>query len=137
MNDVTEAGNPTTPVARTEGGHFVKGQSGNPRGRPKHRHLVELQQDLEIAVREHLDVAQVRKIIEKIASMAVEGHIGAAKLLLDKIISNARSGDDGAGESGRTVVFRIENALIQHAPTEKPPISVEVVDVTPTEVKNG
>lgn len=137
MNEVTEAAPQATTPVRTDLGQFVKGQSGNPRGRPKHRHLIDLKQDLEIAVREHLDVDKVKKIIEKVASMALKGHMGAAKLLLDKIISNAREDSEGAGDSGRTVVFRIENALIQHAPAETPPIDVKVIDVTPTEVKNG
>lgn len=121
-------------LARTEAGQFVKGQSGNPAGRPKQRHIRELQQDLEIAVREGLDVERVHRIVNKMAEMAEAGNTKAAKLLLDKIISNAQSSDDGEQSNGRTVVFRIENALIE-APSvsrEKPLVSVEIIDASVT-----
>lgn len=135
MTDETNAApTGTTAVARHEGGKFVKGVSGNPNGRPKGRgnHLVELQQNLEIAVREHLSVDRIKRIVNRVADMAEGGHMGAAKLIFDKVISNAKNADD-TDNSGRTVVFRFENALYG-APKDKTQTQTEVIDVTATEV---
>ena len=137
MTEVTVAApEATTPVVRTEEGRFVKGRSGNPNGRPKGRknHLVQLQQDLEIAVREHLDVTQITRIIKKICEKAEDGNVAAAKLILDKVIANAKDSEDVEG-GGRVVVFRIENATFaaqaeEHHNKSKP-IDVEVIEISP------
>lgn len=114
---------------RTENGQFPKGVSGNPAGRPKKQRLIDLQRDLEIAVRESLSVERVQRIVEKIAVMAEGGDLRAAKLILDKTISNAQPGEDVDNAGGRTVVFRIENATFTKEP-EKQAIEVKVIDVT-------
>lgn len=133
--EVTEAADATTSVVRTETGQFPKGASGNPAGRPKNRKnkLIELQQDLEIAVREHLSVERVKRIVNRVAEMAEGGHIGAAKLIFDKIIANARDSDNDNND-GRTVVFRIENATFA-AQQDKTQTPIEVIDVTPEDSK--
>lgn len=89
-------------------GRWVKGQSGNPRGRPK-KELTALQRDLEGAVREHLDPEKVKRLVDKVYQQAMDGNTRAQKLLFDKLIPNAVDSPEQA-ESGRTVVFRIENA---------------------------
>lgn len=127
-----EGNGAAVPSVRDESGRFLKGVSGNPLGRPRHRHIQELQQDLEIAVRENLSPERVARILNKMADMAEAGSVSAAKLLLDKTISNAAVGppEKNSGE-GRTVVFRIVNATFGAPEVPK----ADVIDVTPTEVK--
>lgn len=113
---------------RTENGQFVKGRSGNPAGRPRHKHLKELQQDLEIAVRDSLDPESIKRIITKIVAMAEGGNLKAAKLILDKTIANAQIGEDSGHSDGRTVVFRIENATFTKQPDPIPALEVKVIE---------
>lgn len=118
-----------TDVPRTELGTFQKGASGNPAGRPKGRknEIVELKQDLEIAVRSHLKLSTITKIIDKMADMAEKGHVAAAKLLLDKVISNAREVDDVNEIGTGGIVIRIENATFaaKRDDTSTPQAAVE------------
>lgn len=120
MNDV---------VVRS-GGQFVKGQSGNPSGRPK-RILIDYQHSLEQIVREHITADKVKRILNKLVEQAENGDVKAAKLIIDKLIPNATP-DAGDADSGRTVVFRIENATFaaQHALTG-PADQSAIIDVTP------
>lgn len=122
---------------RTELGTFQKGASGNPAGRPKGRknEIVELKQDLEIAVRQHLKLERIVKIIDKMAKLAEEGNVKAAKLLLDKVISNAREVDDvnEAGTGG--IVIRIENATFAQVSKQDTSEIHEAVEAEFTEVK--
>jgi len=127
---------PAVPQAHS--GRFVKGQSGNPNGRPpnKKNTLLALRQDLELAVLEHVSPEKVRRILNKVVERAEAGDMRAAKLILDKVVSNAGPADD-AEDNGRTVVFRIENATVfaaqQQIEQQKPnAIDVSVTDVTPT-----
>lgn len=87
--------------------------------------------DLEGAIRDHLTADKVKNIIQAIYESAVGRKIGdkyfppnvkAAKLLLDKLIPNATDAAD-VGETGRVVVFRIENATFaaQQLEHDKPP----------------
>lgn len=94
-------------------GTWVKGQSGNPNGRPKGKksEIAELQQDLEIAVRRSISSDKVVKIVEKLVLMAEGGNLQAAKLILDKIIPNAKPNDDTA-DTNRGFTIRIENATL-------------------------
>lgn len=123
------------PAVRSDGGRFVKGQSGNPAGRPPNSRnkLANLRKELELALIEHVGVARLKRIIDKVAEKAEAGDMRAAKLILDKTVSNAGPGDETA-DTGRTVVFKIVNAtfaaqqLEQHSNT--PPLDVQVTDVT-------
>jgi hypothetical protein len=117
-------------------GRFVKGQSGNPKGRPPNTNnkLATLRKELELAILEHVGVEKVKRIINKVVEKAEAGDMRAAKLILDKVVPNAGPGDEAA-DNGRTVVFRIENATFaaQHQIEQKDPnsIDVQVTDVTP------
>ena len=112
--------NPAAPVA----GRWQPGQSGNPLGRPKgtKNHLVELQRKLEVAVREHVSAERVCRIIDKVCQMAEDGNVKAAKLILDKVISNAGNGGDEVPENGKRVVFVIQNATFA---AQQKPVPVE------------
>lgn len=114
-------------VEREDNGQFVKGQSGNPVGRPKgsKNAITLLQRELEITVRQKFDPVRVARVIDKLFTMAEEGNIKAIKLLLDKIVSNANPGED-AEDRERSVVFRIENATF--AARQEPPPAQEAVD---------
>lgn len=101
------------PVKRGEDGRFLPGRSGNPKGRPKGKknELTELKQDLEIAVRKNLTSAKVTGIIEAMIQKALEGNVGAAKVILDKVVSNAKESEDAQDSSGGLRII-IENAQL-------------------------
>lgn len=110
-------------------GTWLPGQSGNPNGRPKGKknELTELKQDLEIAVRKSVPQEKVVAIVARMCEMAMEGDVKAAKLILDKFVSNAKDSEDvDAGQGGITI--RIENATFKAQQESK------VIDVTPIEV---
>lgn len=128
MSDNSES----VPATRTESGTFVKGVSGNPNGRPKKVTIRNLTQDLEIAIREHLTVERVKKIVNRMADMAEQGNVPAAKLILDKLIANAKDGESDEGDKTPTVHFVITNATFAAQAKEKQ--QVEVIDITPIHV---
>jgi len=115
-------------VERREDGTFQKGVSGNPTGRPpgKKNHLTGLKQDLEIAVRENMSSRKVQAIVDTMCQKAIEGNVGAAKLILDKVITNARDAEEvQGGDSGWT--FVIKNVTVQ----KETPDDGDIIDVTP------
>jgi hypothetical protein len=85
-----------TLPTRTEDGKFPTGVSGNPAGRPKGKknEITELRQDMELAVRKHLSFERVAKIVDRMATLAESGNVAAAKLLLDKVVANARDAEE-------------------------------------------
>ncbi len=110
-------------------GRFVKGQSGNPEGRPLSRknQITNLKQDLEIALRREVTRSQVQGIINKMVDLAYEGNVGAAKLILDKVLSNAKSEEETeAGD--RKILVVVKNVTIGADPDD-----AITIDVTPTE----
>lgn len=119
-------------------GQFVKGVSGNPAGRPAGSK--NLQKQLEDSVREYIAhpsrVERLKRVLDKVITKAEDGHMGAAKLLFDKIIPNAREEQEQGGGGGRVYVFRIENATHAAKPLLQP-IDAEVVVIpqTPQETK--
>jgi len=97
-------------VIRDNGGRFVKGSTGNPRGRPlgaKNR-IVRMKQEMEAAIREHMHPAEIRAIVQAMVDEAKGGNVAAAKLILDKVMSNANISED-AGETDNRIVIKIEN----------------------------
>jgi hypothetical protein len=122
-------------TTRNDDGTFSKGVSGNPLGRPKGKknELTEHKQDLELAVRKALKPARIIAIVEKIATMAEEGNLRAAKLILDKVISNAKDVDDVDNKGVGGITIRIENATFaakreqQITPT---PLDGEFIEVS-------
>lgn len=130
---------PVSLEDRTKDGRFLPGVSGNPHGRPSGSKNI--QKELETAIREHIAspnrVARVKRVIDKLLTMAEDGHIGAAKLLLDKIVPNARDEDESGAGSGSTYVFRIENATFAATKQLPQPVTIEaeVIDVPIEETK--
>lgn len=128
-----------TVPARTEDGRFPKGVSGNPAGRPKGKkhEITELRLQMEKAVLDHLPIARVQKIVERMASMAEGGSVAAAKLLLDKIIPNARDDSDDGENLTPRIVVRIENATFAAKNAPALPSELPAVEATFTEVKQN
>lgn len=93
-----------------DNGRFVKGVSGNPRGRPpgtKNR-IVKMKQEMEEAIRTHMHPAEIKEIVSAMVSEAKNGNVAAAKLILDKVMSNANISED-VGDSDNRIVIKIEN----------------------------
>lgn len=113
-------------VVRDEQGRFPKGVSGNPAGRPKNARnaITDIKQELELAVRQNMSPIKIAQVVDKMYELALEGSVGAAKLLLDKTISNARTETDDQDGPG-SVRIVIENMTLE----KKPEV---VIDVTPT-----
>lgn len=118
-------------VIARHGGMWLPGQSGNPAGRPKGAkgHLAQLKRELDIAVRDNLNPKVIRSILERMAELALEGNVKAAKLILDKVLTNASESDEQADESGK-FVFQVKNLTIKHSDS---PTEGVVIDVTPQE----
>lgn len=99
---------------RDEEGKFLEGTSGNPAGRPlgSRSKLVKIKERLDIAVRENVSADRIYRIVVKMADMAEEGDVKAARLILDKFLSGAASGEDpeDASQVSRGITIRIENA---------------------------
>lgn len=131
QTQTTTATQTTPPSPKRNGnGQWLAGSSGNPLGRPKGKknEITDLKQDLEIALRQHMSADKIKTIIEAMYDKALEGNVGAAKLILDKVLSNARETEDTQESSGGLKIV-IENAqldVLQNTPN--------VIDVTPTEV---
>lgn len=125
-------------IARQEiaasGGMWLPGQSGNPAGRPKGRknHLTELKQELEIAVRDNLNPKVVRGILQRLAEMALAGNVKAAKIILDKVLTNASDAGEEQEQKGH-FVFQVKNLTLKHDGNSAT-VSVErpIIDITPT-----
>ena len=72
---------------------------------------------MELAIRQNMSPMKLSQIVDKMYELALEGSVGAAKLLLDKTVSNAKTEEeDGEGPKGVRIV--IENMTVN--PAEKP-----------------
>lgn len=113
---------------RAPDGRFPAGVSGNPAGRPAGRknEITALKQDLEIAIRKSVRPEQVARIVQKVVNKAMNGNLQAAKLILDKVMSNAGEPED-AQKQGGGIRIVIENATF--AASNKPATVVPTVTV--------
>lgn len=123
MNDAKE-------IERSEAGTWVKGQSGNPKGRPKGKKniITGLKQDLEIALRSNLSQKDVEGVVASMLAEALNGNVGAGKLILDKVMSNAREAEDEK-QAGGGLTIRIENATLES-------LQQTVIESTAEEITN-
>jgi hypothetical protein len=145
VNGVSSGASPEMPAnsgetvteeltTRNADGTFPAGVSGNPLGRPKGKknELTEHKQDLELAVRKAVKPARIIAIVEKIVAMAEEGNLRAAKLILDKVISNAKDVDDVDNKGVGGITIRIENATFaaKREQNNSPPVEGEFIEVS-------
>lgn len=125
-------------VIKHHGGMWLPGQSGNPAGRPRgsKNRLVELKRELELAVRDNLNPKVIRGILERMAEMALAGDVKAAKLILDKVLTNASEGEEEGTQQG-TFVFQVKNLTLKHDAalgSVHPVIDVTPITITPQEI---
>lgn len=97
-------------VVRGPNGQFLKGKSGNPNGRPKgsKNRIAEMKLELEEAIRTHLEPGQINAVVQSMVAEAMNGNVSAGKLILDKVMSNAKAVDD-QGDEAPEIVIKIEN----------------------------
>lgn len=97
-------------VTRGKNGQFMKGQSGNPKGRPKgsKNRIAEMKLELEEAIRSNLETGQINAVVQSMVAEAINGNVSAGKLILDKVMSNAKAVDE-TGEEQPEIVIKIEN----------------------------
>jgi hypothetical protein len=95
-------------VERNEDGTFPKGKSGNPAGRPKgsKNAITLLKQSLELQLREKA-APDMGAVLEKAVEMALDGHPGMIKLLLDMHVSKGTNEDAKGSEK---VAIQINSA---------------------------
>lgn len=98
-------------VVRDSKGRFLTG--GNPKGRPKgsKNKIVAMKQDLELALRENINGNDVMRIISAMVEEAQNGNVSAAKLILDKVMSNAKVDEDVTAENGG-ITISIKNLTV-------------------------
>lgn len=119
----------TKVVMRRPDGTFPKGVSGNPAGRKKgsKNQITLLRQSLELALREQAS-HNIREVLDKAMEMALEGHPGMIKLLLEMHMTKATSEDKEAKEK---VSININSGS---APQ---PVQVEPIEATYEEIEDG
>ena len=116
-------------IKKNSKGQFVKGTaSGNPKGRPKgsKNRISEMKRDLEVAIRESLDPETIKSVVQSMVAEALNGNVSAGKLILDKVVSNARA-DQDESEERPEIVIKIENLT----PPKPEEVIGEIIDQEP------
>lgn len=70
-----------------------------------------MKQDLELAIRENITSGEVRKIVNAMIAEAQDGNVSAAKLILDKVMSNAKVDEDITDSHGG-ISINIKNLTV-------------------------
>jgi hypothetical protein len=100
----------TEEVIPSPDGRFPKGVSGNPKGRPKgtKNRITELKHEMELTLREGLNPEVLKSVLASMVVEAMNGNVSAAKLILDKVMENAKSSDEDT-EKNPEIVININN----------------------------
>lgn len=118
----------TSPPIRAENGTFLKGQSGNPSGRPlgsqNKAHLIKALIEDRLSLKLEKDALA---IMQRAINMAKDGDRSMIKLLLGDMLASTRSADNLPKNTAVQVNVKIDNY------TAKPP-APKAIDVTATEV---
>jgi hypothetical protein len=119
------------PVKRASGGQFVPGQSGNPAGRAKgtKNKITLARLMLEDQLRDILS-EEGPKLMRKAIKMALkDGNDRVMRVLLDKMLTTPRGGDDN--ESGdRDVKVVVQNLIKAPEPRKALTVDGESVKIT-------
>lgn len=92
---------PTAPSeTKKSGGRFVKGQSGNLKGRPKGKSLITQMRD---AMGNRL-AKDALEILEKVIQQAKDGNEASQKMLLDRLWPAERPSERGSGKHATPIV---------------------------------
>ena len=112
-------------VTRSTSGQFVKGKSGNPRGRPKgaKNRITDLKEEMELVLREGVDPETLKTILVSMVAEAQSGNVQAAKLILDKFMTNAKTESD-RGEDNPEIIINIRNLT----PPDEIVVEAEVIE---------
>jgi len=81
----TDTNSTGEPGQRDQGGRFRPGWKGGP-GNPKLRHLAELQATVQDAVSPRM----LEGVMKNLVKLALGGDVGAARLLLDRVLGKVR-----------------------------------------------
>jgi hypothetical protein len=97
-------------VVRSPDGKFLPGKSGNPAGRPKgtKNRIKQLKEDMELVLREGVNPDALKGILVSLVAEAQTGNVQAAKLILDKFMTNAKV-EEERGEDTPEIVISIKN----------------------------
>lgn len=100
-------------IPRNPDGSFKKGHSGNPAGRPKgsKNAITLLRREVELALRQRTSQS-MQDIVDKAIEMALEGHPGMIKLLLDHHLSKA-SEDEGPAKERLSININTESIGVE------------------------
>lgn len=114
---------------RTVKGQFPKGVSGNPAGRPKgsKNEITLLKQSLELALRQQA-APEIHGVLDKAIEMALEGHPGMIKMLVELHMSK---GANDEAKGGEKVAIQI-NSHGGEFPVLKPTTTTIEAEETPS-----
>lgn len=113
----------TKDVTPRKSTQFQKGQSGNPRGRPKgSKNKSTLLREAMQQKADRMLSREVPEVLKTVIRAAKQGDMSAAKMILDRAVP-VKKADDGNDDAGKQLVqITIQNLTSPH--DEKPGITI-------------